>query len=275
MANDEVGKVVLSLELDLGDLKKQFKPFSKRMGTELSKLTRDAFTDTFRNKDIKQLTEGIGEAMFSAVRRDMKRTTEAIRGIRKEIVSLGSDLSHSLSGVAGARGTGEVSREMTTFVPLLGNASGALQGFSAIALKTAARFKLVGVVIGITAISTIATIGKMIAGLQNASQDAIKFESTIGRLNMQLQGGSRDFMDWARAQGLAKQTAAQMGVTYGTLLSSFISDIGELNEQTKQITHATRVVASNTGRSIEDVMERMQSGVSGDTKAINFFVAAA
>ena len=85
---------------------------------------------------------------------------------------------------------------------------------------------------------------------------------------MQLKGNTREFVDWARSLGLARTSAVQMGATYSTLLSSFIRDNDELAASTKQLLQTTRVVASATGRSIDDVMERMRSGLLGNTEAI-------
>jgi hypothetical protein len=148
--------------------------------------------------------------------------------------------------------------------PAVGLASASLRGLGAAAGGAAAALGPVGIGLGIlTGAIVVAT-----AAIAKASQPAVKFEADLGRLNMQLKGSSREFMMWARSMGLAKTTAAEMGATYGTLLSSFISDNKELSNQTKQIVQATRVVASATGRSIEDVTERMRSGLLGNTEAI-------
>ena len=203
-------------------------------------------------------------------RKDTEKTTDAIKGPKglagaaAELQSIGGELSASFSRLRGAKGIGGVASETKTLIPILGRAGGAMAGLGRTAGATGGRLAALAGPLGIVA----AVLGVVAAASSAASQEAMKFESTIGRLNMQLKGGSRDFMQWARAQGLAKQTAADLGATYGTILSSFISDTKELQTQTKHITQATRILVSGTGRPIEEVLERVRSGLLGNTEAI-------
>jgi hypothetical protein len=187
---------------------------------------------------------------------------------------IGTEMNRSLQGAfvdaaraagfAGNRGIGGLSSRIAAFTPLVEQSTTALTGLGAAARGAGMRIAAMTGPIGIA----IGALGGLIAVSAAASQEAIRYEATIGRLNMQLREGSRSYMDWARSMGLAKQTAADMGATYGTLLSSFIRDTNDLNNSVKQLVHATRVTASATGRSIDDVMERMRSGLLGNTEAI-------
>lgn len=203
-------------------------------------------------------------------RRDTERTTRTIRGqkglggVTTSYKELGRELTASISRLRGARGIGGVTAELCNLVPVASRSAKSLTSVGESAATLSSRLGTAG--IAVTAFT--AVVGGLTAGIAAASQEAIRFEATIGRLNMQLRGGAREFMDWARAQGLAKTTAADMGATYGTLLSSFISDTDELSSQVQKLVQSTRVVASHTGRSIEDVMERMRSGLLGNTEAI-------
>lgn len=203
-------------------------------------------------------------------RQSTERATRQIRsqrglgGVSTEFRNLGRELSTSISRLRGARGVGGLVSELKNIVPVAGRSAKALTGVGESAAGLAARLGPAGIAIG----AIVASLGALVGIAAKASQEAIKFEAAVQRLNFQLGSGSRQFMDWARAQGLASQTAAEMGATYSVLLSSFISDTGELTEQVRQLVQTTRVVASHTGRSIEDVLERMRSGLLGNTEAI-------
>lgn len=203
-------------------------------------------------------------------KRDTTRTTNAISGkqglggIGKDFKSLGSTVTSSLSQIKGSKGVAGVASSLMALRPAAGAAAAGLRGLGAAAAGASAALGPVGIGIAVvTAAAALATVG-----IYKASQTAVKFEADLGRLNMQLKGGAKDFMAWSRAQGLAKSTSAELGSTYSVLLSSFIKDNKQLQDSTKQIVSATRVVASATGRTIEDTLERMRSGLLGNTEAI-------
>jgi hypothetical protein len=209
-------------------------------------------------------------AELERFKRSTTRTTTAISGksgiggIGAEFKNIGSTVSASLSRIRGAKGIGGVVAELGSLKPVL---SSATSGFRSLGVVAGGAGAAIGgttlAITGLVAVLALATVG-----VYQASQTAVKFESTIGRLNMQLKGSSKDFMEWARAQGLAKTASAELGATYSVLLSAFGFNNKQLLEETKKITQATRVVASATGRTIEDTLERMRSGLLGNTEAI-------
>ncbi|WP_025852839.1 hypothetical protein [Paenibacillus ehimensis] len=202
-----------------------------------------------------------------------KKTTKSVnqigggRGIgaiASDFKNMGSVAAGTISKLRGAKGIGGVTSELASFVPAIGKSTSSLRGLSGASSGAASALRGLGVGAGVAVVA----VGVAVAGIAAASQTAAKFESTIMRLNRQLKGGSREFMDWARSQGLAKTEAAELGATYSVLLSSFIGDSKKLKDETKALVSATRVVASATGRSIEDTLERMRSGLLGNTEAI-------
>jgi hypothetical protein len=203
-----------------------------------------------------------------------KRDTERIQttisgrrglgGISDQYRTLSRSVQASLSQLRGAKGIGGVASALGSLRPALSTATNGLRGMSVAAGGAAAALGPLSV--GIAAVT--AALAALAVGIYRASQPAVKFEADIERLNFQLGKNSRAFMDWARSMGLAKTTAAEMGATYSTLLSSFIRDSDELANQTMQLVHASRVIASRTGRTIEDVTERIRSGLLGNTEAI-------
>lgn len=215
--------------------------------------------------DFSEMSKGMQGATnrLNRFSRDTRRATNEIRGrngiggITTEFKQLGRSVTDTLNNIRGAKGIGGLTRSLGGLKPALAAATVGLTG-----LRGAAGGA--GLVIG----TLIAILAALAASLYSVSQRAVRFEADLGRLNMQLRGGSRDFMEWARSLGLARESAAQMGATYGTLLSSFLSDQEDLTNATKQLVQATRVTASATGRSIQDVMERMRSGLLGNTEAI-------
>lgn len=77
-----------------------------------------------------------------------------------------------------------------------------------------------------------------------------------------------DYIDAnARALGMAKNAATQYAAVYGNLFSAW-ADASTNAELTTRYLNMTAVVASKTGRTIEDVQERIRSGLLGNTEAI-------
>jgi hypothetical protein len=195
-------------------------------------------------------------------KRDTDRTVRGITGrtglgkIGAEFTDARKSIVSALSQIRGAKGVGGVASALGSLRPALSSAAAGFRGLGAAAGGAAAALGPIGIGLGVlTAALAAATVG-----IYQASQAAVQYEADLGRLQMQLKGNTREFVDWARSLGLARTSAVQMGATYSTLLSSFIRDNDELTESTKQLLQTTRVVASATGRSIDDVMERMRSG---------------
>lgn len=106
----------------------------------------------------------------------------------------------------------------------------------------------------------------------NASANmATQTESSVQRL-VDIYGSASDsvgdFIDAnARALGMSKSAAASFSSVYGNLFSAFADQ--ETNaELTNRYLNMTAVVASKTGRTVEDVQERVRSGLLGNTEAI-------
>lgn len=77
-----------------------------------------------------------------------------------------------------------------------------------------------------------------------------------------------DFIDAnARALGMSKAAAASFSSVYGNLFSVW-ADQATNAELTNRYLNMTAVVASKTGRTVEDVQERVRSGLLGNTEAI-------
>lgn len=121
------------------------------------------------------------------------------------------------------------------------------------------------------AIASAFAIQKIIQFSNEAGKLATQTEASVQRL-VDVYGSASDsvgdFIDAnARALGMSKAAAASFSSVYGNLFSAFADQ--ETNaELTNRYLQMTAVVASKTGRTVEDVQERIRSGLLGNTEAI-------
>ena len=117
----------------------------------------------------------------------------------------------------------------------------------------------------------IQTVFKFINFSKEAGQAATQQEANVQRL-IDIYGEAAqsvgNFIDAnARGIGLSRSMATSVSATYGNLLSVWADQ--ETNAQlTNNLLNQTAVVASKTGRTVEDVAERVRSGLLGNTEAI-------
>lgn len=111
-------------------------------------------------------------------------------------------------------------------------------------------------------LAAIATIG---------TKYAMSFESSTKQIESNLKTNSKVVNDWvnnnARVFNMAKVDASQYAATYSNLLSGFLNT-GQNSEFTKALLQQSSVISNKTGRGIEDVMDRIRSGLLGSTEAI-------
>lgn len=122
-----------------------------------------------------------------------------------------------------------------------------------------------------TAIATAFSVQKIIQFSNEAGQLATQTEASVQRL-VDIYGSASDsvgdFIDAnARALGMSKAAATSFSSVYGNLFSVW-ADQGTNAELTNRYLNMTAVVASKTGRTVEDVQERVRSGLLGNTEAI-------
>ena len=122
--------------------------------------------------------------------------------------------------------------------------------------------------------STIAAVFSVTA-IINFSKQAGEFgtqtEASVQRL-VDIYGKASqavgDYIDAnARALGMSKASASSFASVYGNLFSVW-ADQSTNAELTNRYLNMTAVVASKTGRTVQDVQERIRSGLLGNTEAI-------
>lgn len=120
-------------------------------------------------------------------------------------------------------------------------------------------------------IATVFSIRAIIQFSNEASKMASNTEASVQRL-IDIYGKASiavgDFIDQnAHALGLSRAAATEFSAVYGNLFSVWADQ--ETNAKlTTQYLNATAVVASKTGRTMQDVQERIRSGLLGNTEAV-------
>lgn len=123
--------------------------------------------------------------------------------------------------------------------------------------------KGIGLVLGSLA------IGKLV---KDSTEMAMSVESSINQINRTMGSSAAGFAKWANEQakgyGMAKSEAFKYGAVYSNLIGGFTKDTAETTRYTEDLLKASAVVASSTGRTMEDTMDRIRSGLLGNTEAI-------
>lgn len=105
-----------------------------------------------------------------------------------------------------------------------------------------------------------------------ASKLASTTEASVQRLSMLYGESAQDVYDWANenanAFGMSKTAAYQAAAAYGNIFTTF-ADGKESADLTKDVLQATAVIASQTGRTYDETFEKIQSGLYGNTRAID------
>ncbi|MDB8439098.1 phage tail protein [Turicibacter sanguinis] len=130
--------------------------------------------------------------------------------------------------------------------------------------------------------SVISSITKSVAGLyalgkvgqyiKNSVQSAMQVEASLQQVARTMGESTQSFLRWAETSALsfnmAQSDVLKFGATYSNLVSSFLSDTNQITGATTELLKASSVIASATGRTMDDVMERIRSGLLGNTEAI-------
>lgn len=105
-----------------------------------------------------------------------------------------------------------------------------------------------------------------------ASKLAAETESYLMRINTLYGEAGQKVYDFvnknASALGMAKTTAYEAATSFGNLFATF-TDSAENAELTNRMLQATAVIASQTGRTFDDVFEKIRSGLYGNIRAID------
>ncbi|MDS4379120.1 hypothetical protein RK732_01870 [Streptococcus pneumoniae] len=105
-----------------------------------------------------------------------------------------------------------------------------------------------------------------------STQTALEVAASMNQIKRQMGESSQSFLKWvndnANAMNMGVGEAARYGAVYSNLFSGFIKDTNKLSAYTAKMLQTSAVVAEGSGRTITDVMERIRSGLLGNTEAI-------
>ena len=122
------------------------------------------------------------------------------------------------------------------------------------------------------------SLGKFVAAIGigkffvDSTRQAMKVEAAIQQITRTMGESTNQFLKWAKNNALAfnmsQSDAMNYGAVFSNLVSTFSSGTKETLQYTTDLLKASSVIASGTGRTMEDVMERIRSGLLGNTEAI-------
>lgn len=105
-----------------------------------------------------------------------------------------------------------------------------------------------------------------------STQMALEVTAAVNQIKRQMGESSQTFLKWvndnANAMNMGVGEATKYGAVYSNLFSGFIKDSNNLSAYTAKMLQTSAVIAEGSGRSITDVMERIRSGLLGNTEAI-------
>lgn len=161
-------------------------------------------------------------------------------GLNKELQNLNKDLS------TGVKNTKKFNTSITTL-------TGSLRKFAG-------------------AVGIAFSVAQMLRFSNEASKLAGQTEAYILRIGQIYGEASKTvthFVDEnSRALGMSKTAAYEAAASYGNLFSSF-ADGAENAKLTNDMLQTTAVIASKTGRSFDETFAKIQSGIFGNTRAID------
>ena len=143
-------------------------------------------------------------------------------------------------------------------------------------MQQVVRNRLGGISAAFTGLAKLAAftyIGKKILDLgMYSTQMALQVTAAINQIKRQMGESSQSFLKWveknANAMNMSVSDATKYGAVYSNLFSNFIKDSEKLSAYTGKMLQTSAIIAQGSGRTMTDVMERIRSGLLGNTEAI-------
>ncbi|MDG4507759.1 hypothetical protein [Streptococcus suis] len=126
---------------------------------------------------------------------------------------------------------------------------------------------------GLGKIAALAYLGqKMVQLGMYSTQMALEVSASVNQIKRQMGESSQAFLKWidnnANAMNMSVGEATKYGAVYSNLFSNFIKDSNKLSAYTGKMLQTSAMIAQGSGRTMTDVMERIRSGLLGNTEAI-------
>lgn len=108
--------------------------------------------------------------------------------------------------------------------------------------------------------------------VKSSTQMAVKVEGSIQQIKRTMGESSNEFLKWSKDNALAfnmsQSDVANYGASYSSIVSTFATDTNQAMSHTTGLLKANSIIASSTGRDMEDVQNRIKSALLGNTKGI-------
>lgn len=118
----------------------------------------------------------------------------------------------------------------------------------------------------------IAGVTSVIAGLKSSFNSFVELESAVMRVNFIFGSAAKNVEEFAnttaKSLGMAESSVYNYAAIYGNLFRNITKNSEENSKVTVAMLQASAVVASKTGRTMDDVLDRIRSGLLGNTEAI-------
>lgn len=116
------------------------------------------------------------------------------------------------------------------------------------------------------------TIQKAVQFTLTGIQNAMTLESSTQQIERTMGENAAIFTAWAQnnadAYNMSEKAATQYGAVFSNLISSFETDTANITGYTTKLLKSAAVVSSATGRTMDDTLERIRSGMLGNTESI-------
>lgn len=113
--------------------------------------------------------------------------------------------------------------------------------------------------------------------IKSSTQMSMTVESSMDNIQRNMGKAAESYNTFVKTQskalGMARKDAYAYGSTFSNLLGSFATDTQQVASETENLMKAAAVISSKTGRTYEDVANRIRSGMLGSTEAIILSVA--
>jgi hypothetical protein len=200
------------------------------------------FNDFFKGMNNAQRKMNKKAKDFNTVftkRTDIPRVSENFRTIHQQNVQMGKVFNQN--SVAAGHFTDSVHNVSNSLTGMAGVAAGATGAMGALA----AAFSF--------------------------GTDAVRYEALFANIEFRLGSVTKKFNDWVEAQstgfGISRLEAATYGQAYLALTGTFSKTQEEQTEKAIKLLEQSAIIAQS-GRTIFDVLERVRSGMLGNTEAI-------
>ncbi len=178
-----------------------------------------------------------------------KISEENWRAIQREIINTENKLKQLKLEVSNWTQAGRKIEEIGTKIETIGNKVDNLGN------KLTTRVTVPLIALG--------TVGVKSAAEQEAAMQQV--ENIYGEASETIKSFAENT---ALSYNMSTKEAYKYSQVFGNLIQSITDDQNENAEYTQELLKASSVIASSTGRTMEDVMDRIRSGLLGNTEAI-------